>query len=193
MGPTGERSSDTHHVQSNIFYTGVNCLNKEVENHICNDSRAILSGIWALCPGDQTFLSEEHSKEFANATWNTSGKEFASDGVAAAYFARTIYFICSSLKSCVWLFVQAVTNCSNSLHAREVFQKWNWWKHFSEIPWPVKDWVTLPYFHLKGYDLKKNDLDHFVDEFDSQHDNRRIKFHCVDVDMKFWRRLCRDL
>jgi len=41
----------------------------------------------------------------------------------------------------------------------------------------VKDWVTLNDFQLKGYELKKIDLDDFVDEFDSRHDNRRIKLH----------------
>jgi len=30
-------------------------------------------------------------------TWNTSGKAFASERVAAAYIARTIFFIYSSL------------------------------------------------------------------------------------------------
>jgi len=33
----------------------------------CNGSGEILSGISALCPGGQTFLSEKHLKEFANA------------------------------------------------------------------------------------------------------------------------------
>jgi len=33
----------------------------------CNDSGEILSGISALCPGGQTFLSKKHLKGFANA------------------------------------------------------------------------------------------------------------------------------
>ena len=45
-----------------------------------------------------------------------------------------------------------------------------------KIPLPVKDWVTLIYFQLKGsLRAEKIDLDDFVDEFDSRHDNRRIK------------------
>ena len=39
---------------------------------------------------------------------------------------------------------------------------------------------------------EKIDLDDFVNEFDSRHDNRRIKLHCVDNDIKFKRSLCRD-
>jgi len=38
----------------------------------------------------------------------------------------------------------------------------------------VKDWVTLIYFKLKGTSGKINlELDDFVDEIDSRHDNRR--------------------
>jgi len=33
----------------------------------CYGSGAIISSISALCPGGQTFLSEEHLKKFANA------------------------------------------------------------------------------------------------------------------------------
>jgi len=39
----------------------------------------------------------------------------------------------------------------------------------------------LIYFQLKG--AKKIDLDDFVDELDSRHDNRRIKLHWADNDM----------
>ena len=69
-----------------------------------------------------------------------------------------------------------------ALHAREVFQKWNYWKRFTNIPWPVKDWVTLIYFQLEGTSWKI-DLDDFVDEFDSPHDKWRIKLHWGDDDI----------
>jgi len=32
----------------------------------CNDPEAILSRIFAICPGGQTFLSEKHLEEFTN-------------------------------------------------------------------------------------------------------------------------------
>jgi len=38
------------------------------------------------------------------------------------------------------------------------------------------DWVTLIYFHERVR-AEKIDLDEFADEFDSRHDNRRIKLH----------------
>jgi len=46
-------------------------------------------------------------------------------------------------------------------------------------------------FQLKGT-IWKTYLDDFVDEFDSRHDNRRIKLRWGDDDIKFYR-LCRDL
>jgi len=36
-------------------------------------------------------------------TWNNIGKEFASEGVEAAYIARIIFFNYSYSKICVWL------------------------------------------------------------------------------------------
>jgi len=38
---------------------------------------------------------------------------------------------------------------------------------------------------IEGVRAEKIDLDDFVDAFDSRHDNRRIKLHCVDNDIKF--------
>jgi len=70
----------------------------------CNDLGEIRSDVSARSPGDQTFILEEHLKKFVNAysisennikRWNTSGKEFTSEGAVAAYIARTISFIYS--------------------------------------------------------------------------------------------------
>ena len=38
---------------------------------------------------------------------------------------------------------------------------------------------------IKRVRAENIDLDDFVDEFDSRHDNRRIKLHWVDDDIKF--------
>jgi len=66
-----------------------------------NDSEAILSRISALCPGGQTCPSEKQLKEFTNHNYlvkmiynmklNNVGKEFASEGVEAAYTPQTIF------------------------------------------------------------------------------------------------------
>jgi len=52
---------------SNIFYSVIDSLIKELDSRFCDDSGALLSGISNLCPRRQTFLSEEHLIEFANA------------------------------------------------------------------------------------------------------------------------------
>ena len=41
--------------------------------------------------------------------WTNFVKEFASEGVEAAYIARTIFIFYSYLRSCVWLLLVAVT------------------------------------------------------------------------------------
>jgi len=40
-------------------------------------------------------------------------------------------------------------------------------------------------FSVEKIRAEKLVLDGFIDEFDSRHDNRRIKLHCVDSDTKF--------
>jgi len=48
---------------------------------------------------------------------------------------------------------------------------------------------TLSNTDLRSVEIvlaEKIDLDNFVHEFDSRHDNRTIKFHWVDADVKFW-------
>jgi len=49
---------------------------------------------------------------------------------------------------------------------------------------------TLSNTDLRSVEIvlaEKIDLDDFVHEFNSRHDNRTIKFHWVDADVKFWR------
>ena len=41
-------------------------------------------------------------------TWNNFGKELVSEGVEAAYIARTSFFIYNGLKGCVWLLLVVV-------------------------------------------------------------------------------------
>ena len=90
-----------------------------------------LSGISALYPDSQSFLSEEHLKQFSNAywisenhlkTWNTSGKEFPSERDAAACIAR-ITFIYSSLQSCIWLLPITATLSKTSAPCERSFSK----------------------------------------------------------------------
>jgi len=91
-----------------------------------------------------------------------------------------------------------------------IFLNQNFWAHFLHLACqgggahPCPPSVTplptlrerLGNIHLLSVErvlAEKLELEYFVDEFDSRRDSRRIKSHCVDVDMKYWRRLCRDL
>ena len=100
--------------------------------------------------------------------------------------------VLATFKRCVWLLLVAVTLPVTDASCERNLKKMKLLKNFPEIPWPVKDWVTLIYFKLKGTSWN-TDLDDFVDEFDSRHDKRRIKLRWGDDDIKFERCLCRDL
>jgi len=58
------------------------------------------------------------------------GKEFASEGVEAAYIARTIFSIYNYLKSCVWLSLVAVTLPVTSASCEKKFSKTKFVKTF---------------------------------------------------------------
>jgi len=90
-------------------------------------------------------------------TLNDFGKEFASEGVEAAYIARTVFscIAIAYLKSCVWLLLVAVTLPTSNASCERNFSKMKWWKQFPEIPWPVKDWATLiDPLSVERYELK---------------------------------------
>ena len=55
--------------------------------------------------------------------WNNFDKEFVSEGVEAAYIARTIIFLYNYLKSCVWWLLVAVTLPFTSASCERSFSK----------------------------------------------------------------------
>ena len=73
---------------------------------------------------------------------------------------QTIFIILKKLRLIV------TGSCNSSRPQRfmvEKFSKMKSVKHFPESPWPVKDWVTLVYFQLKGARWKKKS-----DDFDNK-------------------------
>jgi len=54
-------------VCKSVLYPILDCFISEIDSQFSRDCSVILCGIVALCPGGQTFLSEEHLKEFAAA------------------------------------------------------------------------------------------------------------------------------
>jgi len=126
----------------------------------------ILSGISALWPGRQTFLSEEHLKKFANA-YSVSENDLKHETLLAKNLLRKESQLPTSLEQfmsfiapykaafdCLYKFLQiALTLPVTSASCERIFSK---------IKLVTLSWCVT-------------------------------KLHCVEVDMKFWRRRCRDL
>ena len=161
-------------------------------SEFCTDFRwwfrsIILSRISALFPGDQIFLSENTWKNshiiFIQwkwfKIWNNFGKRFASEGVEAAYIARTIFIFYSYLKSSVWLLLVTVTLPITGASCEGSFSKLKLLKIFRIISMTSERLGNVDRPSVERVRAEKIDLDDFVDEFDSRHDNRRIKLHWV--------------
>jgi len=110
-------------------------------------------------------------------TWNNFGKEFASQGVEAAYIARIIFFIYSGLKGCVWLLlvVVAVTLLVTSASCKRRISNMKLVKTFPRNSMTSERLGNINLLSMKRVRREKTDLYDFVDEFDSRHDNRRIE------------------
>ena len=78
-------------------------------------------------------------------------KEFASEGVEAAYIARTIFIFYSYSKSCVWLLLVAVTLPITSASCEKSFSKMKLPKKCSGNSMTSERWVTLISVAYLGY------------------------------------------
>ena len=134
----------------------------------CDGSGAILSSISALWPGGQTFLSEEHLKKFANA-YSVSENDFKHETLLAKSLLRKESQLPTSLEQCISfiapykgafdclykLLLIAITLPVTSASYERIFSNMQLVKTFlRKIPWPVKNWVAMLFFQLKGYELK---------------------------------------
>ena len=88
-----------------------------------------------------------------------------------------------------WKAALVVTGSCNSSH-HQPFMREKFFKNeiTENISQKFHDQWKIGYVDLLSVErirAEKIDLDDFVDEFDSQHDNRRIKLHWVDNVIKF--------
>ena len=170
----------------------------------CKGSGAILFGISAFWPGGRTFLSEKHLKKFANA-YSISENDLKHETLLAKTLLRKESQLPSSLEQfisfispykgafdCLYkLLLIAVTLPVTSASCERIFSKMKWVKTFLRNSMASERFEQQrSIFNWKGTSWKI-DLDGFVDEFHSWRD--RIKLSWVIIDMKFWRRRCRDL
>ena len=105
--------------------------------------------------------------------WNNFGKKFASEGVEAAYIARTIFIFYSYLKSCVWLLLVDVTLPITSALCERSFSKMKLLKKFPRNSMTCERLGNVDRLSVEKVRAEKIDLDDFVDEFGSRHDNTK--------------------
>ena len=96
--------------------------------------------------------------------------------VEAAYIARTFFKIYSNFKSCVWLLLVAVILPVTTASCEKNFSKMKLVKVFPRNPMTSQRLGNIDPLSVERYEVK-NRFSDFVDEFDSRHDNRRIKLH----------------
>jgi len=83
------------------------------------------------------------------------------------------------------LLLVAVTLPITSASCERSFSKMKLLKTFPGNSMTSERLGNVDLLSIEGVRAEKIDLDDFVDAFDSRHDNRRIKLHCVDNDIKF--------
>ena len=151
-----------------------------------NDSEAIHLRISAHFPGDQIFLSEEHLKEFIGQSFSFSENDLKYEiTLAKNLLQKTSKLPISleqflSLKTCVWLLLVAVTLPITSTSCERSFSKMKLLKTFPRNSMTSGRLGNVDRLSAERVRAEKIDLDDFVDEFGSRHDNRRMNFHWVD-------------
>jgi len=106
---------------------------------------------------------------------STSGKKFASERVAAAYIARTAYFIYSAFDCLYKLLLIAATLPVTSASCERIFSKMKLVKTFLRNSMTSERLSSNVLLSIEWIRAEKQSLDGFVDEFDSRHD--RIRLH----------------
>jgi len=91
------------------------------------------------------------------------------------------------------LLLIAVTLPVTSASGERSFSKMNLVKTLLRNSMTSERLSNIDLLSIERVRAEQIDLYDFVDEFDIRHDNRKIKSHWVDVDMKLWRPLRRDL
>jgi len=158
----------------------------------CNDSEAMFAYFSPFSKEVKHFYQKNTSKnsqiifilrKWFNI-WNNFGKELASEGVEAVYIAGTIFIFYSYFKSCGWLLLVAVTLPVTSASCERSFSKIKLLKKFPGNSMTSERLGNVDLLSVERVRAAKIDLDDFVDEFDSRQDNRKIKVHWVNNDIK---------
>ena len=191
METTGQRVVESSHAQYvTILYEVLDCLNSELDRRFSQDSCVIFCGISALCPGGQTFLHEDDLKSFAlSYSVNQSDlkhklplvkKLLQREPQPPTSLLEFLSFILpyKSAFDCLYrLLLIAVTLPVTSASCERSFSKMKIVKTFLRNSMTSERLSNIAILSIESKRAESIDLDNFVDEFDSRHDNRRIKLH----------------
>ncbi|XP_066969177.1 zinc finger MYM-type protein 1-like [Macrobrachium rosenbergii] len=188
---SGQGSSVPCHVQHiRIFYEVLDCLISELDRRFSKESNAIFCGISALCPGGQTFLLEEDLKAYAMAYSVSQNdlqyeiplvkKLLTKEPIKPTSITQFLSFL-SPYKAafdCLYkLLLISVTLPVTSASCERSFSKMKLVKTFLRNSMTSARLSNIALLSIESARAEGIDLDCFVDEFDSRHDNRRIKLH----------------
>lgn len=188
---SGQGSSVPCHVQHiRIFYEVLDCLISELDRRFSKESNAIFCGISALCPGGQTFLLEEDLKAYAMAYSVSQNdlqyeiplvkKLLTKEPIQPTSITQFLSFL-SPYKAafdCLYkLLLISVTLPVTSASCERSFSKMKLVKTFLRNSMTSARLSNIALLSIESARAEGIDLDCFVDEFDSRHDNRRIKLH----------------
>ena len=174
----------------NSYYPILDCLICGLDNRFSNESAVIFRGISALCPGGQTFLSTHDLKNYATAySLNAADLQHEIPIVKKLIIkqpdppksmAEFLSFLCSykAVFDCLFnLLLISVTLPVTSASCERSFSKMKLVKTFLRNSMNDDRLSDIALLSIESSRAEKVDLENFVDEFDSHHENRRIKLH----------------
>ena len=189
---TGQRptTSSPNERLINNYYPILDCLISELDNRFSNESAVIFRGISALCPGGHTFLSIHHLKDYAAAySLNATDLQYEIPIVKKLILKQPdqpksmvefLSFLCSykAAFECLFnLLLISVTLPVTSASCERSFSKMKLVKTHLRNSMNDDRLSDIALLSIECCRLEKVDLENFVDEFDSQHGNHRIKLH----------------
>ena len=114
------------------------------------------------------------------ATWNSSHEETSYEGTWMTCIHRAIPVSHMSVQSSIWMHVQVTLNSGNS-SCQQSFSKMKLVKTLLRNSMTSDRLSNTALLSTETSRAHEIDLECFVDEFHSRHDNRQIEEYCITV------------
>ena len=187
----GLEQSCVHHIS--IFYEILDCLISELDRRFSKKSCEIFNGIAALCPEQQSFLCEQDLIQFAVAySVNPDDLKYEiplikklltkepqqQPKTIMQFLSLLLLLSYKAAFDCLFkLLLIAVTLPVTSTSCKRSFSKMKLIKTFLRNSMSNERLSNIALLSIESGRAENINLEDFVDEFDSRHDNRRIKLH----------------